>query len=93
MNYRTLLTILVGAFSGIIGGAFGIGGAFIILPAILMLGIIPDYKIAVGTVLMAMLPPISLFAFMEYYKNVRKWYIFMNLSLFCEFRLKVKFCN
>ena len=69
MNYRTLLTILVGAFSGIIGGAFGIGGAFIILPAILMLGIIPDYKIAVGTVLMAMLPPISLFAFMEYYKN------------------------
>ena len=69
MEYRTLLTILVGALSGVIGGAFGIGGSFIILPAIMLLGIIPDYKMAVGTVLLAMLPPISLFAFVEYHKN------------------------
>jgi len=69
MEYKTLLTILVGALSGVIGGAFGIGGSFIILPAIMLLGIIPDYKMAVGTVLLAMLPPISLFAFMEYHKN------------------------
>ena len=64
-----MLTILVGALSGVIGGAFGIGGSFIILPAIMLLGIIPDYKMAVGTVLLAMLPPISLFAFVEYHKN------------------------
>jgi uncharacterized membrane protein YfcA len=69
MEYRTLLTILVGALSGVIGGAFGIGGSVIILPSVMLLGIIPDYKMAVGTILLAMLPPISLLAFMEYHKN------------------------
>jgi uncharacterized membrane protein YfcA len=71
MYIRLILTILIGAIAGIIGGAFGQIGTFIILPALLILNIIPDYKIAVGTILLAMLPPISLFAVMDYYKHKR----------------------
>ena len=71
MNYlvRILLTILVGSISGILGGAFGLGGSFIMLPGVILLGIIPDYKTAVGTILLSLLPPVSLLAVMEYYKE------------------------
>jgi uncharacterized membrane protein YfcA len=68
---RTILTILLGLLSGCIGGAFGVGGSFIMLPGLFLLGIIPDYKTAVGTVLFSLLPPISLLAVIEYYKKNR----------------------
>jgi uncharacterized membrane protein YfcA len=68
---RTILTVFLGLLSGGIGGAFGVGGSFIMLPGLFLLGIIPDYKTAVGTVLLSLLPPISLFAVMEYYKKKR----------------------
>jgi uncharacterized membrane protein YfcA len=71
MLVRIVLTILIGTIAGIIGGAFGQIGTFIILPALMILNIIPNYKIAVGTILLAMLPPISLFAVLEYYKHKR----------------------
>jgi uncharacterized membrane protein YfcA len=68
---RTILTVFLGLLSGGIGGAFGVGGSFIMLPGLFLLDIIPDYKTAVGTVLLSLLPPISLFAVMEYYKKKR----------------------
>ena len=55
--------------SGIFGGTFGLGGTFIMLPGLLLLGIISDYKTAVGTVLLSLLPPISILAVIEYYKR------------------------
>jgi uncharacterized membrane protein YfcA len=66
---RILLTILLGALSGILGGAFGLGGSFIMLPGLMLLGITPNFKTAVGTTLLSLLPPVSLFAVMEYYKR------------------------
>ena len=39
------------------------------LPGLLLLGIITDYKTAVGTVLLSLLPPISILAVIEYYKR------------------------
>jgi len=67
--YRFILTILVGLVSGTIGGAIGLGGSSLMLPGILLLGVIPDYKTAVGTVILSMLAPISLLAAIEYYKR------------------------
>ena len=66
---KILLTILVGSCAGFIGGSTGLGGTFILLPGLLMLNIISDYKLAVGTILLAMLPPISILATHNYYKR------------------------
>jgi uncharacterized membrane protein YfcA len=69
MIVRILLTALLGAIAGLMGGGLGIGGTFILLPGLLFFNIIPDYKLAVGTVVLSMLPPISLFAAIDYYKR------------------------
>ena len=66
---RILLTIILGSLSGLLGGAFGLGGSFVVLPGLLALGIVPNFKIAVGTTLLSLLPPISLLAVIEYYKR------------------------
>ena len=66
---RIFLTFLLGSLSGILGGAFGLGGAVTALPGLLFLGIIPDFKKAVGTTLLSILPPTSLLAVLEFYKR------------------------
>ena len=66
---RILLTILVGAIAGMSGGSLGQSGAEFMLPALLVLGIVPDFKTAAGSVLLAIIPPISLLAVIEYYKR------------------------
>jgi uncharacterized membrane protein YfcA len=77
MLIKIILTLLIGSIAGVVGGAFGQVGTFIILPALIILKIIPDYKMAVGT----MLPPISAFAVVDYYK--RKKIDFLVAALLC----------
>jgi uncharacterized membrane protein YfcA len=77
---RIVLTLMVGAISGIVGGALG-QGTFLFMPALLMFNIIPNFKIAVGTILLAMLPPISVLAVIDYYK--RKQIDFLVAILLC----------
>ena len=69
MLNRMVLTILLGSLSGILGGASGLGGSFIILPGLIMLGITPDFHTAVGTTLLSLLPPVSILGVIEYYKR------------------------
>ena len=71
MIHRTILTVVLGLLSGVLGGALGLGGSVVMLPGVLLLGIISDYKTAVGTMLLSLLPPISLLAVIEYYKKNR----------------------
>lgn len=66
---RLFLTVIVGSIAGVIGGGLGVNGSFIMLPAILLLNIVPDYKMAVGTILLSILPPLSLLAVIDYYKR------------------------
>jgi uncharacterized protein len=75
--YRFILTILVGVISGTMGGAFGLG-PILMLPGILLFGVISDYKTAVGTVILSMLPPISILAAIEYYKKKQ---VDINISI------------
>lgn len=81
MYARIILTLLIGTLAGIVGGALGQMGAFIILPALMLTKIVPDYKMAVGTILFAMLPPISALAVIDYYK--RKQIDFLVAALLC----------
>lgn len=70
-----LLTICIGIVAGLSGGALGQSGAEVMLPGLLLLNIVPDFKTAAGTVLLAIIPPISLLAVLEYYKRgqVKVW--------------------
>jgi uncharacterized membrane protein YfcA len=81
MFLRILLTAIIGIIAGLIGGGLGIGGTFVLLPGLLLLNIIPDYKLAVGTVIISMLPPISILAAIDYYK--RKKVDFLIATILC----------
>jgi uncharacterized membrane protein YfcA len=69
MLSNTVLTILLGSVAGLFGGALGQSGAETMLPGLLILGIVSDFKTAAGTVLLTILPPLSLLAIVEYYKR------------------------
>lgn len=60
----TILGLTIGALSGM----FGIGGGVFMIPALVYFyGF--SQKIATGTTLAMLLPPIGILAFTEYYKN------------------------
>jgi len=58
--------ILVGIVAGIFGGLFGIGGATIIVPVLVLLFDFNQHQ-AQGTTLALMIPPIGLLAAWRYY--------------------------
>jgi uncharacterized protein len=76
MNPSTIIIlVIIGLMAGIFGGAFGVGGAVIMIPALVyFLGV--DQHTAQGTSLAVMLPPIGLFAAYNYYKagQVNIWF-------------------
>jgi uncharacterized protein len=70
-----LILIIIGLMAGVFGGIFGVGGAIVMIPAMVyFLGV--DQHTAQGTSLAVMLPPIGLFAAYNYYKagQVNLWY-------------------
>jgi len=76
MNITTILILIaIGVMAGVFGGIFGVGGAIVMIPAMVyFLGV--DQHTAQGTSLAVMLPPIGLFAAYNYYKagQVNIWY-------------------
>ena len=69
LDTTIILTIFLGIMAGLFGGALGQSGAEFMLPGLLILGIVPDFKTAAGTVLLAIIPPISLLAVWQYYER------------------------
>lgn len=63
-----IIYIIIGTAAGTLSGLFGIGGGIIIIPALMFLEGFSQLK-AQGTSLIAMLPPVGILAFMEYYKK------------------------
>jgi uncharacterized membrane protein YfcA len=70
--------IILGLVAGMFGGFFGIGGATIIIPAMVYLFGMTQHQ-AQGTSLAIMIPPIGLLAAMRYYYsgNVK-----LNMAVF-----------
>jgi len=60
--------IILGLAAGIFGGMFGIGGATILIPALVYLAGLTQHQ-AQGTTLAIMVPPIGLLAALRYYYN------------------------
>ncbi len=84
MNLFTIMIlVIIGLMAGVFGGMFGVGGAIIMVPALVyFLGV--DQHTAQGTSIAIMLPPIGLFAAYNYYKagQVNIWYAVIIASAF-----------
>lgn len=84
MNLMTItILVLIGLMAGVFGGMFGVGGAIIMIPALVyFLGV--DQHMAQGTSVAIMLPPIGLFAAYNYYKagDVDIWYAVIIAAAF-----------
>lgn len=69
-----ILYLALGLVTGIFGGLLGIGGATIVVPALVFLFGFTQHE-AQGTILAAMIPPIGLLAALRYYQagHVKIW--------------------
>lgn len=63
-----IIYIMIGIVAGILSGLFGIGGGVIIIPTLVYLEGFSQLK-AQGTSLVALLPPVGILVFLEYYKR------------------------
>ena len=64
----TWILLLVGLLVGMVSGVVGIGGGILFVPALVWLAGMSQHK-AQGTSLGALLLPVGIFAFMEYYRK------------------------
>jgi uncharacterized membrane protein YfcA len=78
-----LILIVIGLMAGVFSGLFGVGGAVIMIPALVYF-LSADQHTAQGTSLAVMLPPIGLFAAYNYYKagQVNIWYAVIIAAAF-----------
>jgi len=68
MSTTTILILLcIGLFAGLLSSVIGIGGGIVIVPALVFL-LLMDQKMAQGTSLALLLPPVGIFAVINYYK-------------------------
>ncbi len=66
--FKYLIPSIIGVCAGSIAAITGTSGSSVILPGLLITGVVSDYKTAVGTTLLSILPPISLASFYSYWK-------------------------
>src|SRR5256886_17000775 len=62
------LVALIGLVGGVVAGLFGVGGAIVIVPALVLLVKLPPHT-ASGTSLAALLLPVGLLGAVEYYRR------------------------
>ena len=63
-----VLVSLLGLLAGVISGLFGVGGAVVIIPGLVLIAKLPQHT-AHGTSLAALLLPVGLLGTLEYYKR------------------------
>lgn len=62
------LVSLLGLLAGVVSGLFGVGGAVVIIPGLVLIANLPQHT-AHGTSLAALLLPVGLLGAIEYYKR------------------------
>jgi uncharacterized protein len=63
-----VLVALIGLVGGVVSGLFGVGGAIVIVPGLVLLAKMPQHT-ANGTSLAALLLPVGLLGAIEYYRR------------------------
>jgi len=62
------LVAVLGLVAGVVSGLFGVGGAVVIIPGLVLLAKLPQHT-AHGTSLAALLLPVGILGALEYYKR------------------------
>lgn len=76
-----IVLIVIGILSGMLAGIFGVGGAIIVIPALVFILGLSQHQ-AQGTSLAFMLPPVGILATWNYWKAGHvNWKIALILSL------------
>jgi uncharacterized membrane protein YfcA len=65
---QLILLAIIGLMAGIFSGTFGVGGAIIVIPALIFFLGLSQHQ-AQGTSLAFMIPPVTLMAAISYWKN------------------------
>ncbi len=77
---QLIILIIVGIVAGMLSGAFGIGGAIIVIPALVFILGLSQHE-AQGTSLAFMIPPVGILATWNYWKAGHvNWKIALILS-------------
>lgn len=63
-----VLVAVIGLVAGVVSGLFGVGGAVVIIPGLVLLTQLPHHT-ASGTSLAALLLPVGLLGALEYYRR------------------------
>ena len=96
MEWQQPITVaLIGIAAGLIGGVLGLGGAIIIIPALVML-LGYSQQMAQGTTLLMMVIPVTSLAAWQYYKagNVDlKTALILGVAFFISGFIGAKFAN
>ncbi len=78
---QLIILIIVGIVAGLLSGAFGIGGAIIVIPSLVFILGLSQHE-AQGTSLAFMIPPVGILATWNYWKAGHvNWKIALVLSL------------
>jgi len=65
---QIILLAIIGLMAGVFSGTFGVGGAIIVIPALIFFLGLSQHQ-AQGTSLAFMIPPVTLMATINYWKN------------------------
>jgi uncharacterized membrane protein YfcA len=68
-TYYIIGLTIIGIVSGLAAGIIGAGAEILIVPLLTFFGILGSLKMRIGTSLVMLLPPIGLFATLNYYKS------------------------
>jgi len=78
---QIIVLIIIGLLSGLLAGLFGVGGAIIVIPALVFILGLTQHQ-AQGTSLAFMLPPVGILATWNYWKSGNvNWKFALVLSL------------
>jgi uncharacterized membrane protein YfcA len=66
---KIILTSIIGLTAGIIGSGTGSSGGILMVSGLIMANIVTKTKMAVGTVLLALLPPLSIGAISAFWRE------------------------
>jgi uncharacterized membrane protein YfcA len=73
-----LLVSLLGLLAGVVSGLFGVGGAVVIIPGLVLIAKLPQHT-AHGTSLAALLLPVGLLGVLEYAKRDQVHWVYAGV--------------